>query len=286
MPPFQYDNLGSRNYFGRYYTSIQEKENEFDAILKLVDKHRLKDETIVFYADDHGQARGKFTVYKSGLNVAFMVRWPHHIKPGRSDALISFADFVPTVIDLANDTKVQQKLDFDGHSLVSIFEGASSEQHKYLYGVGNSQGIQNRHIFPQRSIYNGRYNYIFNFNSNERLAKLDIKDRISYYFYKFGADKHKGTPEEELYDTLIDPFEMNNLAKDSKYLNVKTELKSALFQWMKSQNDYLSESSSIPFFKVWRHELDAQGPQFNYQIEEKKVGSLSEKKVNPHTFGI
>ena len=286
LPPYQYDNSGSREYFGRYYTSIEEKENEFAAILDLVDKHDLKDETVVFYADDHGQARGKFTVYKSGLNVAFMVRWPNHIKPGRSDALISFADFLPTVIDLANNNKFKQNLDFDGQSLISIFEGISTEQHKYLYGVGDSQGIQNRHIFPQRSIYNGRYNYIYNFNSNERLSKLDIKDKISYYFYKFGADKHRDTPEEELYDTLSDPFEMNNVANDSKYLDLKLELKSALFQWMESQNDYLSNSDSIPFFDVWRHELDAQGPQFNYQIDEEKVGSLNGKKVNPHIFGI
>jgi uncharacterized sulfatase len=288
LPPFQYDNLGSRNYFGRYYTSIVEKENEFDAILNLVDKHRLKDETIVFYADDHGQARGKFTVHKSGLNVAFMVRWPGKINPGRTDALTSFADFVPTVIDLANDQGSEFGLNLDGKSLLGILEGRSSEQHDYLYGVGESQGIQNRHIFPQRSIYNGRYNYIYNFNSNERLAKLNISDPVSYYFYKLGADKHKGTPEEELYDTLIDPFEMNNLAKDSKYNSIKSELNSALFSWMESQNDYLLESNPMPFFKVWRPalDLDVQAPQFNYSISKDKVGSLNGKKVNPHYFGI
>lgn len=286
LPPYQYDNIGSRNYFGRYYTSIQEKENEFDAILNLVDKHSIKDDTIVFYADDHGQARGKFTVYKSGLNVAFMVRWPGNIQPGRTDALTSFADFVPTVLDLANNQGLEQNLKLDGKSLVGILEGSSSDQHEYLYGVGNNQGIQNRHIFPQRSIYDGRYNYIYNFNSNERLAKLDISDPVSYYFYKFGADKHKDTPEEELYDTLTDPFEMNNLAKDAKLISLKSELKSTLFSWIKSQNDFLSKSDSIPFFKIWRHELDQQGPQFNYQISEDKVGSLEGRKVNPHNFGI
>ena len=53
---------------------------------------------------------------------------------------------------------------------------------------------------------------------------------------------------------------------------------------MKSQNDYLTDDSShIPFFKVWRHELDAQAPQFNYHILVDKVGSL-DKKVNPHQF--
>lgn len=288
LPPYQYDNLGSRNYFGRYYTSIEEKENEFDAILNLVDKHSIKDDTIVFYADDHGMARGKFTVYKSGLNVAFMVRWPGKIKPGRTDALSSFADFVPTVIDLANDQDSELDLNLDGKSLVRILEGNSSEQHDYLYGVGESQGIQNRHIFPQRSIYNGRYNYIYNFNSNERLAKLNITDPVSYYFYKFGADKHKDSPEEELYDTLNDPFEMNNLAKDSKYSSLKSELNATLFSWMESQNDYLNDSENIPFFKVWRSalDLDQQAPQFNYHISEDKVGSLKERRVNPHDFGI
>ena len=286
LPPFQHDNLGSRNYFGRYYTSIQEKENEFEAILDLVDKHNLKNKTIVFYADDHGMARGKFTVYKSGLNVAFMVRWPGCIQPGRSNALVSFADFVPTVLDLAHENASPKSLNFDGKSLLSIFEGLTTRQHQYLYGVGNSQGIQNRHIFPQRSIYDGRYNYIYNFNASERLAELDGIDPVSYYFYQFGSDKHIGTPKEELYDTLNDPFEMNNLAKDAELQSIKAKLKTALFSWMNSQKDYLSESGAIPFFNVWRHELDAQGPQFNYHISDDKVGSLEGKKVNPHNFGI
>jgi uncharacterized sulfatase len=192
------------------------------------------------------------------------------------------------VIDLANDQGDELDLNLDGKSLVGILEGRKSEQHDYLYGVGESQGIQNRHIFPQRSVYNGRYNYIYNFNSNERLAKLDITDPVSYYFYKFGADKHKDSPEEELYDTLNDPFEMNNLAKDSKYSSLKSELNAALFSWMESQNDYLNDSENIPFFKVWRSalDLDQQAPQFNYHISEDKVGSLKERRVNPHDFGI
>lgn len=287
LPPFQTDNDWNRKYFGRYYTSIQEKENEFHDILNLVEKHKLRDDTIVFYADDHGMARGKFTVYKSGLNVAFMVRWPGYVKPGRTKALTSFADFVPTLIDLAIGDKNNAKNDFDGKSLVDILEGSSADNHPFLFGVGTSQGIQNRHIFPQRSVYDGRYNYIYNFNSNERLSQLDISDEISYYFYKLGADKHKGTPEEELYDTMSDPFEMNNLAKDASFASIKSELKKVLFNWMQSQNDYLIKDSEIPFFKVWRHalNLDVQAPQFNYNIPDDKVGSLEGRKVDPHDFG-
>ena len=79
---------------------------------------------------------------------------------------------------------------------------------------------------------------------------------------------------------------MNNLAKEPKLQSLKSKLKANLFRWMKSQKDYLSESATIPFFQVWRHELDAQGPQFNYRISEDKVGTLNGKKVNPHNFGI
>ena len=139
--------------------------------------------------------------------------------------LTSFADFLPTVIDLADNQDKALANDFDGKSLLGIFSGISSNQHKYLYGVGENQGIQNRHIFPQRSIYDGRFNYIYNFNSNERLAKLNITDPVEYYFLKFGADKHKGIPEEELYDTLKDPFEMHNLAGKSEFFTLKSELK-------------------------------------------------------------
>ena len=97
---------------------------------------------------------------------------------------------------------------------------------------------------------------------------------------------YEGIPEEELYDTLNDPFEMNNLAGKSEHLSLKSKLKSLLFGWMERQKDYLSTTNSIPYFKIWRHELDVQDPQFNYSIEDDKVGILEGKKVSHHKYGI
>lgn len=284
LAPFQYDSPSSRSYASRYYQSIDEKENEFDAILKLIEKHGLAGDTIVFYADDHGVSRGKFTVYDSGINVAFMVRWPEKIMPGRSDALISFADFIPTALDLADGSEATgwDRAFFDGKSLLPLFEGRTETHHNYTYAVSHNQGIQNRHIFPQRAIHDGRYHYIFNFNSNEHLNKLSVEDATLYYFLKYGADKHKDQPEEELYDVSVDPFELNNLANNPALAAKKAELKKALFEWMKGQNDFLSEDSIPPVFKIWRHELDENAPRFNYEIFEGMLGQLSGKKVDPH----
>lgn len=285
LAPFQQDSPGTRAYVSRYYQSIVEKENEFEAVLRLLEKHGLENDTIVFYADDHGVARGKFTVYDSGLNVAYMVRWPGKIIPGRSDAIITFADFVPTVIDLASSSYRVGDHAFDGKSLLPVLEGRAKQHHQYAYAVSHNQGIQNRHVFPQRSIHDGRYHYIYNFNSNEHLAKLRVEDALVYFFLKQGADKHPNQPEEELYDVAVDPFELVNLAKDPDKRWIKERLKRELFAWMGGQDDFLTETSTPPFFKVWRHELDENAPQFNYSIPADKVGRLAAFKLDPHSIG-
>ena len=54
----------------------------------------------------------------------------------------------------------------DGKSLVPVLTGHSRVNHDYVYGVSHNQGIQRRSVFPQRSISDGRYRYIFSFNSS------------------------------------------------------------------------------------------------------------------------
>lgn len=279
LPPFSEDSVGKREYAARYYASIAEKEREFDAVLKLLGKHGLADNTIVFYADDHGAARGKFTVYDSGLNVAFMVRWPGKIKPGRTAALTSFADFVPTAIELAGGT-VPEGL--DGKSLLPVLAGHTREHHPYVYGVAHNQGIQQRHVFPQRSVHDGRYHYIFNFNSMERIERERAKGETIGYFLERGAKKHPKQSEEQLFDTLEDPHEMTNRAAAPELADVKARLKAELFRWMKTQNDCLCENGAVLFLKVHMHELDQPAPKFKYDLPAGQIGALKGMKRDPH----
>jgi arylsulfatase A-like enzyme len=279
LPDFTPDTEANRNYAARYYASIVEKEREFDTLLKLLEKHGLADNTIVFYSDDHGVARGKFTVYDSGLNVAFMVRWPKKIKPGRTAALSSFTDFLPTAIELAGG-KVPAGL--DGKSLLPVLDGRGGIHHEYVYGVAQNQGIQNRHVFPQRSVHDGRYHYIFNFNSMERIERERTGGAAIDYFLERGAKKHEGQSQEQLFDTRSDPHEMKNLANNKELAPVKARLKAELFRWMGEQHDYLSEDGSVRFLKVHQHELDQPDPKFNYELPEEQIGALKGRKRDPH----
>jgi len=256
-----------------YYASIAEKELEFSAVLNAVETNGLANDTIIFFSDDHGSS-GKFTCYDKGLNLAFMVRWPGKVLPGRTSTLTSYADFVPTAIQLAGGTAPAT---LDGRSMIPILEGRDEAIHDYVYGVTESQGIIERRVAPQRSIHDGRYHYIWNFNSQERIDREGITD----YFYVHGAERSTSpSDEEELFDTLTDPSENTNLAGQAEVAAIQADLKARLFSWMADQNDYLAENQSSPFLWVDHNELDQASPKDPVPAEQ--VGSLAGLTVIPH----
>lgn len=279
LQPFREDTPSARNYTAQYYASIAEGEREFAAVLELLDKSGLSNNTVVIYSSDHGVFRGKFTIYDSGLNVPFIVRWPGKIQPGRTDALISFIDFLPTVMELAG---AQPPEGIDGSSLLAVLEGRTGKHHEYVYGVTQNQGIQNRHVFPQRSVHDGRYHYIYNFNSMDRLRESTPDDAAVAYFLQHGAEMHPGQPEEELFDTEKDPNELKNLSDNPEMTEIKARLRKELFRWMKQQKDYLSEDGRILFLKPKMHRLDQPDERFNYSVPEEFVDSLKGKLRDPH----
>jgi uncharacterized sulfatase len=275
------DTPGNRKLYATYYQSIVEKEKEFQAVLDMIEEHGLRDNTVVFYADDHGHKRAKFTVYDSGLNVAFMVRWPGKIKPGRTDALASFADFVPTAVELAGGVTPEG---IDGKSLLPVLSGMTDQHHEYVYGVAHNQGIQQRHVFPQRSVHDGRYHYIVNFNSVDKIEREHATGKPVDYFFERGAKLHAEQSEEELYDTECDPDETKNLAGREEVSVIKARLRAQLFQWMEKQGDYLGEEGPVVFLQGRQHELDEPNKRFNYSIPQELVGILEGRKNDPHAI--
>ena len=282
MPPYLPSTDWNLKRATQYYASIAQKEKEFAAVLELLKKHEIESDTLVLYADDHGADMGKFTVSDRGLRVAFMARWPGRIHTGRTEALVSFADFVPTAIELAGGAAPAA---LDGKSLLPVLTGAINTHHDYVYGVSHNQGIQRRSVFPQRSIHDGRYHYVHNFNSMERIKRERIKRERSAgkainYFLERGAKEH-GHPEEQLFDTELDPFEFKNRAQDPELAAVKARLKDQLFKWMAQQHDHLTQSSPVTLFAVERHHLNQSEPQFKYIVPAEYAGPVA-GLIDPH----
>ncbi|GHC42454.1 sulfatase family protein [Roseibacillus persicicus] len=278
LPPYAKQSEAAKKEATHYYANVEQKELEFSALLELLDKHKQSEDSLVLYADDHGLERGKFTSYDSGLKVAFMARWPGRITPGRTKALVSFADFVPTVIELAGGTPEG----FDGKSLLPIFSGQNARHHDYVYGVTVNQGTLGRHVFPQRSIHDGRFHYIHNFNTLEKLSRDKEAGKEFNFFLQKGAARYPRHREEMLFDTQTDPHELTNIANNPEYVKIKDDLKAKLFRWMKEQNDYLSADGPIPFLETKERftldKFDERNP-----IPPQYRGSLKGQKINPHS---
>ena len=267
---------GKTKRLAGYYDIISRKEKELEAVLAMVDKYGLKENTVFCYSADHGGGeRAKYTAYDTGLNVPFIVRWPGKVKPGRTSALTSFVDILPTFVDIAGGKPLQE---VDGKSFYPVLKGETDKHHKTVFGVVSNQGIWGCHIFPSRSAHGERYHYIHNFNTMERIKRDEKAGKNIDPFHLLGAMEHRDTPEEELYDTQQDPFELVNLAQDPKLAEIKAQMKVELFKWMKQQNDFLTEGGTIPYLKS-SHPVDKSSKQYDCPQELK--GTVKEY-LDPH----
>ncbi|MBC8280403.1 MAG: sulfatase [Chloroflexi bacterium] len=261
-----------------YYDHIAKKEKELETVLQLLEKHGLKEATVFIYSADHGNGTGaKFTVYDRGLNVPFIVRWPEKIKPGRTDALASYSDLLPTLVELAGGTPPEN---IDGKSFAHVLMTPEAEHQKHVFGLMTQQGVWGTHIFPRRSVHDGQYHYIFNFNTEEKITRDETAGKKIDPFHRLGAAQHPDIPEEELFDTLGDPWELKNLAKDPAYETIRKQLKVTLFQWMKDQGDFLSEDGDIPYLESM-HPIDQSNKL--YTCPPELVGTIKEYQV-PHVL--
>lgn len=247
---FQEDSPRTRASEAQFNQAVKNSDEEFERALALLDKYDLADNTVVIYASDHGRF-GKWSVYDRGLSVPFVVRWPGVVEPGtRSDALVSFADVLPTMMEIAG---AKPDSDFDGKSLQSLLKGKTDSHHQYVYGVMTNQGIINAHVFPGRMIRSKQYKFIRNYNAMEVVQRREKEGQPLTAFLRMGAKQHPNVPEEELFDMIEDPYEQKNLATDPAYQEIKSELKQKLQQWLVAQNDFLKDEGSMPILATQKH---------------------------------
>lgn len=248
VPPHLPDTQKLRETLTGYYELIERMDKNFGAVLDSLDKHGLSEKTVVFFSSDQGGPGGKDTLYDVGVKVPFVVRWPGVVKPGSEcDALVSFADVVPTLVEIAGGRMTR---DVDGESIVPLLRGKADEHHDYVYGTHHYQNkVANNHVFPRRMVRSKKYKYIWNPNAlSLARARVQAEPDTNPWILE-GAMRHPDTPAEELFDMQADPWEQNNLAEKPGMQAVKAELRAELFAWMKRQGDPLADPDAMPIYK-------------------------------------
>src|SRR5262249_2226000 len=153
---------------------------------------------VVFYSDNGyfwGEHRliHKNRVYEEASHGPFALRYPPLVSTPRVDnRLIQVIDLAPTIYDLAG---IPMPDDVDGQSLVPLMRGTSQWRDGLL--LEGWPGAREHY----QALRTDRYVYVETDN--------DLP---------------------ELYDTITDPYQLNNLVNDPNYASVVADLRDRLAQ--------------------------------------------------------
>ena len=92
-----------------YFGLIEMLDDQVGRVMEALYANGLKDDTVVIFLSDHGEALGDHGMwgkgpyhYDSVIRIPFLVSWPGHIQLGSmNDGVTSLIDFAPTILDIA-----------------------------------------------------------------------------------------------------------------------------------------------------------------------------------------
>jgi N-sulfoglucosamine sulfohydrolase len=272
LPPYYPDSEIIRRDMAIHYSNIIRMDSIVGSILAQLEEDGLLENTIIFFYSDHGDAlpRMKRWTYDSGLHVPLIVKYPDKRKAGTiNDDLISFVDFAPTVLALAGleIPEYMQGQPFLGKNLPAPRE--------YVFAARDRMDPAMDCI---RTVRDKRYKYHRNYMPQRPYVQfLPYRDQMPLMqeLFRFEREENldpvqslwfrKTKPAEELYDTQNDPHEINNLADDPAYQDIKTRLSAQLDNWIAEMNDPLTLPEKELLKIIWPPDgIQPQTQQVNF----------------------
>jgi len=254
VPAYHPDTPEVRQDWAQYYDIISEADGDAGMRLKELADAGLTEDTIVFYWADHGSGmpRSKRWPYNSGLHVPLVVYIPEKWKAlapkdyttgGKSERLVNFVDFAPTVLSLAG---IQPPDWMHGHAFLGKyatppqpftfgFRGRMDERYDLVRSVTDGRHVYIRNYMPHL-IYGQHIDYMFVTPTTRIWKKLHDEGKLNAVQDRFWNSK----PAEELYDLSNDPDEVNNLAALPEHQEVLKKLRQA-------QQDYARKTRDLGF---------------------------------------
>lgn len=256
VPPTHVDTPKTRAFRARYLQAVELADVDLGRVYDAATTH-LGPNTLFLYSSDHGAQWpfGKWNCYEAGLNVPMIAVWPGAIEPGRrTDAMVSWIDILPTLIEAAGGEapKAGAAADqIDGRSFLPVLKGEAKTHRERIFATHSADPKMN--VYPIRSVRDERWKYIRNlhpeFQHTTHVDRAQAEDEVGYFRSwerkaKSGdahaaatVARYRERPAEELYDLETDPNETKNLAAVSEQQERLASLRAELDAWMQEQGD-------------------------------------------------
>jgi uncharacterized sulfatase len=255
LPPNLADTPKTRQDFAAYLAEITFMDAQVGAILAALQDSGQADRTLVLFSSEQGSQfpGNKWTCWDTGLHTALLARWPGVVAPGtRTSALVQYADVVPTFLDLAGAAAPEDGA-FDGTTFAAVLRGKADAHRDFVHAVHHN--IPEGPPYPIRSVSDGSWRYIRNLAPEELFLERHLMGLLggatahnAYWpsWMATAADRPRtyalvkrylSRPAEQLYHTAVDPYELSDLAQDSRHAATLDRFRAELDRWQAAQAD-------------------------------------------------
>ncbi|MEL6255241.1 MAG: sulfatase [Bacteroidota bacterium] len=274
IPPYLPDNEVVRRDLWKMYNNIAEMDKQIGAILDQLEEDGLLETTFIFFFADHGGPlpRQKRLIYDSGLRVPMIIRYPDKKFAGSIDEqLISFVDFAPTVLKLAD-------VSIPGYMQGQTFIDNDKSERKYIHAAADRFDAFTDVI---RAVRDNRFKYIRNYRPDQgyylpvsfreriptmaELLRLKDEGELNETQSLWFRDKKE---PEELYDCINDPHELNNLAASPEYKEKLEELSKEMDRWLEEISDNPGKEERDLISELWKgatEQPQTADPEYNVE---------------------
>ena len=252
VPPFIPDTPQTREELACFQSCIRYMDHHLGTLFDAVDQLGYRDNTIVVFTNDHGVAapRAKPTVYEAGSGISLLMQVPR-VSDMQVDHLVQNIDYTPTLLDAAG-VEIPRRV--QGKSFWPLLTGRAYTPHtevflerNYHSGDPNGEPLStdqpNPYNDPMRAVRTDRFRYIRHLGENPKRFWLphEVEDRLGTEYEIVWNYLWPPMTEprdlEELFDLENDPNETRNLAEDSEFQSIKSDLSDQVDRWMAETRD-------------------------------------------------
>jgi len=277
VPPYLPDTPEVRRDILDYYFAVQRFDREVGEILKQLEATGQLDNTLIVISGDNGWPfpRCKTNLHDSGTRQPLAVRWPAKVQGGRTlEDFINLTDLAPTFLEAAG---VKPTPEMTGRSFLSLLTGAEKPGARdtvFLERERHANVRKGDLGYPARAIRTKEFLYVRNLRPDRWPAgdpemwkavgafgdcdespskEFILRHRQERNVAKFFDLAFAKRPAEELYELAKDQDQLNNVAEQPAYADVKKKLRAQLDGWMKETQDPRSggggdEFDRYPYF--------------------------------------
>ena len=233
-----------REDLARYYMSMQRADRGLQKLKEILTGSGQWESTLVIFTSDNGRPfpGAKPNLWDPGIRLPFVVKEPGHERPGIvSDAMISFTDITPTILDYAGVDLGAYR--FHGRSFRDQVGRERSQGFDTVFASHTFHEIQQ--YYPMRMIRTREYKLIWNLEYEKTFPLGGGSSKFPGFVKDNGLDSLGNRslqsflkrPRFELYYLPDDPGEVTNLAGDPAYQDVLESLRDRLYRFQEETGD-------------------------------------------------